>query len=78
MYLVDRLCDAEDLLVLRQHFLDEVLEVPEAINYGAAARLGKGRGKVRNNESSSNSGIGLLSVSGQTTYRKLPFLKGEI
>ena len=41
MYLVDRLCDAEDLLVLRQHFLDEVLEVPQAINYGAAARLGE-------------------------------------
>ena len=59
MYLVDRLCDAEDLLVLRQHFLDEVLEVPQAINYRAAARLGKGRGKVRN-ESTSNSGIGFL------------------
>ena len=41
MYLVDRLCDAEDLLVLRQHFLDEVLEVPQAINYRAAARLEK-------------------------------------
>ena len=46
MYLVDRLCDAEDLLVLCQHFLDEVLEVPEAINYRAAARLGE-EGKCR-------------------------------
>ena len=42
-YLVQLLCDAEDLLVLRQHFLDLVLEVPEAINYIAAARLGEER-----------------------------------